>query len=241
MAKGLAIIESFGRTHEYLTVSDAAQYADISRASARRCLLTLADLGYLTKSGSQFRPTPRMLRLGAAYYEASSLPQLAQTHLDNARDELRESIALAVFEDGYSVFIARSETERIVTSIAKIGQRLPAFASATGRVLLADYSDDDLKVYLEKADLVPFTKSTITDKKKLFTRIGKARTQQLEISAEELEEGLISMAVPVRNPNGETVAAMSMSASSVRISIAQMKRDYAPIIKKHADALSRTL
>lgn len=241
LAKGLAIIESFGQTHEYLTVSDAAQYADISRASARRCLLTLADLGYLTKSGSQFRPTPRMLRLGAAYYEASSLPQLAQTHLENARNELQESIALAVFEDGYSVFIARCETERIVTSIAKIGQRLPAFASATGRILLAGFSDDELKAYLESADLTALTKSTITDKKKLFTRISETRSQQLEISAEELEEGLISMAVPVRNPSGETIAAMSMSASSARISMEKMKHDFFPIVKKHADALSRTL
>lgn len=241
LAKGLSIIESFGRTHEYLTVSDAAQYADISRASARRCLLTLADLGYLTKSGSQFRPTPRMLRLGAAYYETSSLPQLAQTHLENARDELHESIALAVFEDGYSVFIARCETERIVTSIAKIGQRLPGYASATGRILLAAMGDDELQTYLDNTDLAALTKSTITDKKKLLARIGKARTQQVEISAEELEEGLISMAVPVRNPDGQTVAAMSMSASSVRISIKQMQRDYFPVIKKHADALSRTL
>ena len=241
LAKGLAIIESFGKTHEYLTVSDAAQNTDISRASARRCLLTLAELGYLNKNGSQFRPTPRMLRLGAAYYEATSLPQLAQTHLENARDELNESIALAVLEDGYSVFIARAEAERIVTSIAKIGHRLPAYASATGRILLAAFSADELTTYLKNTDLIALTKSTMTDKDKLVTRIHLAGIQQMEISSEELEEGLISIAVPVRSPDGKIIATLSMSALNARISNKQLKHDCFPILKKHADALSRTL
>lgn len=241
LGKGLAIIESFGKTRLYMTVSDAAQYVGISRSSARRCLLTLVDLGYLTKSGSQFRPTPRMLHLGAAYYETSSLPQLALTHLENARDELQESIALAVFEDGYSVFIARTETERFVTSIAEIGQRLPGYASATGRILLAALSDDEIQAYLDNNSLKALTKSTITDKRKLMTRIKLTRTQGVEISAEELEEGLISMAVPVFDADGQIIAAMSMSVSIARISIEQMKCNYFPVIKKYADALSLTL
>lgn len=241
LAKGLAIIEAFGKSNDYLTVANAAQYAEISRASARRCLLTLTDLGYLIRYGSQYRPTPRMLRLGAAYYDSASLPQLAQMHLENARDELEESISLAILEGGYSVFIARSETERIVSSVAKIGQRLPAHASATGRVLLASLSDEDFKSYLENADLVALTKATITKKSELKARVLETRLNDVEVTDEELEEGLVSMAVPVKNHLGETIAAMSMSASSARISVEQMKQEFQPVLTKHAEALARTL
>lgn len=241
LAKGLAIIEAFGKSNDYLTVANAAQYAEISRASARRCLLTLTDLGYLIRYGSQYRPTPRMLRLGAAYNESASLPQLAQMHLENAKDELQESISLAILEEGYAVFIARAETERIVSGVAKIGQRLPAYASATGRVLLAALSDKEFDTYLKNADLVALTKTTITKKRELKERVRQAGLNDVAVTSEELEEGLVSMAVPVKNPNGETIAAMSMSASSARISVTQMKKKFQPILTKHAQALARTL
>ncbi|MFK5980671.1 MAG: IclR family transcriptional regulator C-terminal domain-containing protein [Rhizobiaceae bacterium] len=241
LAKGLAIIESFGETRECLTVTDAAQVAGISRASARRCLLTLADLGYLIRNGSQFHPTPRMLRLGAAYYDSATLPQLAQIHLDRARDDLQESISLAILEQGHAVFIARSETKRIVSSAGNIGQRLPAYASATGRILLASLPDGDLNTYLEKTELVALTKSTIINIRDLTARIRQTSVSQVEVTDEELEEGLISMAVPVKGQDGETVAAMSMSASSARITADQMKQKFYPTLMKYADALSKTL
>lgn len=241
LAKGLAIIESFGDKHEYLTVARAAQVADISRASARRCLLTLTDLGYLIKIGSQFRPTPRMMRLGAAYYDTASLPQLAQSYLEAARDILQESISLAILEGGFSVFVARAESERIVSTVAKLGGRLPAYASATGRILLASLSDAELDTYLKNIEPIALTKSTITDKIKLRERISKARSELVEVTDEELEEGIVSMAVPVKNPEGQTVAAMSMSASSARISAQLMRKEFSPILTEYANALARTL
>lgn len=241
LAKGLAIIESFGQKHEYLTVSDAAEVADISRASARRCLLTLTNLGFLVKQGPQFRPTPRMARLGAAYYETAALPQLAQPHLEAARDELNESISLAILEDGQSVFIARAESERIVSSVARLGRRLPAYATATGRVLLAALSENELDSYLETVNPQPITGSTIVKKSILKSRIDSARKEMSEVTDEELEEGMVSLAVPVQDGNGNTVAAMSMSASSARISAERMKKEFAPILSEYARALARSL
>lgn len=241
LAKGLAIIEAFGVSREFLTVSMAATIAEVSRASARRCLLTLTELGYLVKSGPQFRPTPRMVRLGAAYFETASLPQLAQAHLDRARDEIGESIALAVLEQGHAMFIARAEAERIVSSVAKIGRRLPAHACATGRVLLSSWSEEEIDRYLMAADVASSTPATVTDRTELKARIFHAAKDQMAYTNEELEEGMVSIAVPVKNHSGQIVAAMSVSASSARISIGEMRRDFLPILARHAAVLSQML
>ena len=241
LAKGLAIIEAFGASREFLTVSMAATIAEVSRASARRCLLTLTELGYLVKSGPQFRPTPRMVRLGAAYFETAPLPQLAQAHLDRARDEIGESTALAVLEQGHAMFIARAEAERIVSSVAKIGRRLPAFACATGRVLLSSWTEEEIDIYLMAANATSSTPATVTDGAELKARIHQAAKDQMAYTDEELEEGMVSIAVPVKNHSGQIVAAMSVSASSARISIKEMRREFFPILARHAAALSQML
>lgn len=241
LAKGLAIVEAFGTTHEHLTVATAASITGISRASARRCLLTLTDSGYLFRQGAQFRPTPRMLRLGAAYYESASLPQLAEPHLEAARDDLDESISLAILEDGYSVFIARVEAKRLISSLAKVGGRLPAYASATGRVLLAAQTHDQLESYLNGVDLQKLTPNTMVSKPELYSRMSVIQNDEFEISSNELEEGMVAMAVPVKDKEGNTIAAMSMSALSARISVEKLKQDIFPILKKHALALSQSL
>ncbi|MBV1866859.1 MAG: helix-turn-helix domain-containing protein [Marinosulfonomonas sp.] len=241
LAKGLAIIEAFGAEHEYLTVSIAADVANVSRASARRCLLTLTDLGYLVKSGPQFRPTPRMVRLGAAYFETASLPQMAQAHLDRARDEIKESVSLAVLENGHSMFIARAEAERIVSSVARIGRRLPAHTCATGRVLLSSLTETQLDSFLATITVTPTAPATVTDRDELATRIRQTAQDQMAFTDQELEEGMVSIAVPVRDGNGQIIAAMSVSASSARISIGEMRKDLFPILARHAAALSQML
>jgi IclR family pca regulon transcriptional regulator len=137
LAKGLAVLEAFGSAHAKLTISDAAKMTDLSRATARRCLLTLVDLGYLAFDGKFFTPTPRTLRLGNAYVESTPLPQLAQPHLAAVREVVHESVSLAVYFGGESLFVARSEVTRIVNTGVRVGASLPAYASATGHVLLA--------------------------------------------------------------------------------------------------------
>lgn len=241
LAKGLAIVEAFGASHEHLTVASAASITGISRASARRCLLTLVDTGYLFRQGSKFSPTPRMLRLGAAYYESASLPQLAEAHLEAARDKLNESISLAILEDKHAVFIARVEAERIISSVAKLGGRLPAYASATGRVLLAAQPAEVLDAYLDDIEPSKLTPATIVDRALLVNRIETVRQDGYEITINELEEGMVSMAIPVRDSHDNTVAAMSMSASSARISVEQLRQDYLPILQIYAQRLSQSL
>lgn len=241
LAKGLAIIEAFSTAGREMTVAKAAQAAGISRASARRCMLTLADLGYVRQVGSAYLPTPRMLRLGDAFFDSSSLPQLAQSHLDDARDELNEAISLAVLEEGQAVFVARAEVTRPVSSYVRLGAKLPAFASATGRVLLANLKDDEIDVYLKSADLTPLSTKTVTDVARLRDLIAEVRAQGYALICEELELGMLAMAVPVRNSQGEAVAALSISASIARVSVEQAKREFLPVLKARAEALSRML
>jgi IclR family pca regulon transcriptional regulator len=209
LAKGLAVIEAFGDGSSQLTVAEAARRTDVTRAAARRCLLTLTDLGYLTHDGKFFRPTPRMLRLGGAYLDTASLPVLAQPHLVAARDELGESVSLAVWEEGWSVFVARAEAERIVSTGVRVGARLPAHCSATGRVLPA--------------------------------AVEAVRIDGHATSDEELELGMRAVAVPVTDARGRTVAAMSVSASSARVTADEMHRDFVPVLAGHAARLGRML
>ncbi|WP_198174241.1 IclR family transcriptional regulator domain-containing protein [Mesorhizobium xinjiangense] len=239
LAKGLSIIEVFSTDRKPLTISAAARATNTTRASARRCLLTLLNLGYVVQVGSAFHPAPRLLRLGDAYFQNTSLPQLAQTHLDNARDRLRESVSLAVLDNYEPVFVARAEAEKIVSSLARIGRRLLGYCSATGRVLLADLPDEELDAYLAALEPKALTRHTITDKKKLREMILRARDERVAITDEELEDGMAAMAVPVVDHTGKTVAAMSVSASRARISAARMKSELLPVLREYAEALSR--
>ncbi len=241
LAKGLAIVEAFSETRREMTVAKAAQAAGISRASARRCLLTLADLGFVRQVGSAYLPTPRMLRLGNAFFESSSVPQLAQSHLEDARDELNEAVSLAVLEEGQAVFVARAEVTRPVSSYVRLGAKLPAFASATGRVLLADLDDAEIAAYLSSADLSPLSDKTETDIDRLKGLIRQVRDAGYALICEELELGMLAMAVPVRNRQNQTIAALSISASIARVGAKQAEAEFLPVLQARASALSRML
>ncbi|MHA6796990.1 IclR family transcriptional regulator domain-containing protein [Pseudonocardia bannensis] len=241
LAKGLAVIEAFGETSSQLTVAEAARLTDVTRAAARRCLLTLTELGYLTHDGKYFRPTPRMLRLGGAYLDTASLPALAQPHLVAARDALAESVSLAVWEDGWSVFVARAEAERIVSTGVRVGARLPGHCSATGRVLLAELPDEAVAGFLTRSRPERRTAKTLVDPAEITRAVEAARADGFAMSDEELELGMRAMAVPVLDTRGRTVAAMSVSASSARVTVEEMRRDFLPVLLDQATRLGRML
>ena len=241
LAKGLAIIEGFGASTTRMTVSDAAHYAELSRPAARRCLLTLVDLGYLAHDGKFFTPLPRMLRLGSAYLSTSSLTQIVQPLLAKARDELQESISLAVMDEGHSVFIARAEAIRIVSTGVKLGGRLPAYCSATGRVLLSGSSDEEINRHLAATPMKPLTARTLVTPAAVLQAIRRAAEDGYAISNEELEIGMSAMAVPVRNRSGEIEAALSVSVFSGRISVKELEEKFLPVLRSVAVRLQRAL
>jgi IclR family pca regulon transcriptional regulator len=240
LAKGLAVLEAFeGRVE--LTIAQAAKATGATRAAARRCLLTLADLGYLTDDGKFFRPTPRTLRLGALYLEADPLPRLAQPDLVAARDALQESVSLAVLDDGWALFVARAEAERIVSTGVRIGARLPAWASATGRILLAALGPEALDDYLKRCRPEARTPMTTVDLEAIRARIAQAGRDGLAYSDEELELGIRAMAMPVRDSQGRVQAAISVSAFAARVSLDEMRGRFAPVLREAAQAIGRRL
>jgi IclR family pca regulon transcriptional regulator len=241
LAKGLAIIEAFSLHRTRMTVSEAAQSSGTSRASARRCLLTLTELGYLEFDGKYFRPQPRLLALSAAYSGTRSLPQIAQPFLTVARDELHESVSLAVLDRDAALFVARSEAERLVTTGISVGTRIDLYCSATGRVLLSAWADERFSAYLDRIKPEARTKYSLVKKIALRDAVRNARAQGYATTDEELEIGLRSIAVGVVDSRGTIVAAMSASASSARVSIQQMVKGFLPVLKASADSLGRAL
>lgn len=241
LAKGLAILEAFGPERTQLTIADAAEEAGITRAAARRCLLTLTDLGYLAHDGKWFRPLPRLLRLGFSYLRSDPLTQLAQAILASVRDEVGESVSLAVLDGDDAVFVARSTVSRIVSRAVTVGARLPAFCSATGRVLLAALPDDEIEAYLERVSLKPRTPQTVIDADELLTTIRQVRVNGYGISDEELEPGLRAIAVPVRDKTGHLVAAMSVSTAATRMDTDVMLSTLLPALRRGANALGNMM
>jgi IclR family pca regulon transcriptional regulator len=241
LAKGLAIIEAFSSHRTRMTVSEAAQASSTSRASARRCLLTLTELGYLEFDGKYFRPQPRLLALSAAYSGTRALPQIAQPFLKAARDELQESISLAVLDRDAALFVARAEAERLVTTGISIGTRIDLYCSATGRVLLAAWDDARTSTYFDRVKVEARTKYSLLKKAALREAVRSASKQGYAFTDQELEIGLRSIAVPVVDSRGILVAAMSASASSARISLQQMLKSFVPVLRATADGLGRAL
>jgi IclR family transcriptional regulator, pca regulon regulatory protein len=241
LAKGMAILEAFSPRRTRLTVSEAAEAAATSRASARRCLLTLTELGYLEFDGKYFRPQPRLLTLSAVYSGTRSLPKIAEPFLQTARDALQESISLAVPDGDTALFVARVEAERLVSTGISVGTRVDLYCTATGRVLLSAWDDDRLAAYLDRVRIQARTKWALVKKTALRDAVQTAKVLGYATTDQELEIGLRSIAVPVIDSRGATVAAMSASASSARVSMHQVIKGFFPSLRASADALGRAL
>lgn len=241
LAKGLAILEGFDQSRPRMTISQAAEFAGLSPAAARRCLLTLLDAGYVSHDGKFFQPTPRMVRLGSAYLGTSALALHAQVHLDQARDNLSEAVSLAVWDEGQCLFIARAGASQIVSTDIAVGVRLPAHASATGRALLSTRREDEIRNFFVLNPPVQLTPFTITDIDALTQIVLRAGELGFATSAEELELGMHSLAVPVLDSRGACVATISASAFTGRIRIDDLVAKALPILRVAADGVGKTL
>jgi IclR family pca regulon transcriptional regulator len=228
LEKGLAIIEAFGIRNGALTLSEAAEITGHSRASARRSLLTLQRLGYVESDGKYFRPAPRVLRLGHAYVTSTSMAKLVQPILEAISERTHESCSLAVLDGTDAVFIARAATRRSLSNGLGLGSRLPAYCAATGRALLAALPQEEAERLLKRTARHPLTPRTRTEIPVLLAMLDEIRGQGYAISNEELELGVRSMAVPIRDSAGRTVASMSLVAASSRHTVESMRESLLP-------------
>jgi IclR family pca regulon transcriptional regulator len=241
LERGLAVIQSFGHDAERMTLSEVACRTGLSRAAARRFLLTLADLGYVAFDGKRFRLTPRVLGLGYAYLASFTLVDVAELVLERVSTRTHESCSLSVLDGGDIVYVARVPTRRIMSVSISIGTRLPAHATSMGQVLLATLSPERLDGYFKTARLTSFTPRTLTSEANLRAQLARIASQGYALVDQEFEVGLRSIAVPVRDRGGRVIAAMNVSANAARLPIADMVRSYLPELRRGAEDLTTSL
>jgi IclR family transcriptional regulator, pca regulon regulatory protein len=216
LERGLAVIRAFDGDHRQLTLAEVARRTGLPRAAARRFLHTLVELGYVRTDGRVFALRPRVLDLGYAYLSSTSLPEVAQPHLEDLVARVHESCSVSVLDGEDIVYVARVATKRLMTVAINVGTRFPAYATSMGRVLLAARPPAERDAYLSTARLEPLTLHTVTDRGRLATVLAEVAEQGYAVLDQELEEGLRSIAVPVRDAAGDVVAAMNVSASARR-------------------------
>lgn len=240
LARGLAVIRAFSQQRRELTIAQLSHRTDIPRAAVRRCLYTLGKLGYVgSEDGRTYALRPRILALGHAYLSSTPLATAVQPLLDQISDELHESSSMAVLEGDEILYIARSSTTTRLMSIdLGLGSRLPAYCTSMGRVLLAELSSAQLDQYLARVKLTRLTNRTVSTAAELKKVLAEVRRDGYAIVDQELEIGLRSMAVPVKDAAGRCVAAINVGTQSARVSVAEMQARFLAPLRAAASELA---
>lgn len=241
LVRGLAVIRVFDADNAHLTLSEVARRADLTRATARRVLHTLVDLGYVASDGKNFSLRPKILELGYAYLSSMSLPAVAQPHLEKLTEAAHESSSVAVLDGSDIAYVARVAKQRIMTVAISVGTRFPAYATSLGRVILAHLAPAELDDYLASTELRQFTPNTVIDRQGLLDELARIRDQGWALVDQELEEGLRSIAAPIHNQSGRVVAALNLSASSRRGTAAEVVEHLLPHLLDTATAIDADL
>lgn len=237
-ARGLEVIRSFSAQAPEQTLTQVASATGLTRAGARRILLTLQTLGYVHGDGKYYALTPRILDLGFAYLSSTPLWNLAEPMMEALVDQVKESCSAAVLEGQDVVYVMRVHTHKIMSTNLGVGSRLPAFWTSMGRVLLAALGPDELEALMAQRDRRAFTRHTLTDDEALRAEIARVRSQGWALLNQELEEGLISIAAPIRNARGQTVAALNISGQANRTSAQMMQEELLPRLLETAGRIS---
>jgi IclR family transcriptional regulator, pca regulon regulatory protein len=239
--RGLAVIRAFGPDREKLSLSEVARATGLTRAAARRFLLTLVKLGYVRSDGREFSLRPRVLELGYAYLSGLALPEVAAPHLEELVARLHESSSISVLDGHHVVYVARVPTKRIMTVAISVGTRFPLYATSMGRVLLAAMSEEELERYLAEAAFESFTGRTVTDPDRLRTIVHEVARQGYAIVDQELEEGLRAVAAPIRGSADVGTASINVSAHASRVSLAVMRSEILPALLRTASQIEADL
>jgi IclR family pca regulon transcriptional regulator len=239
--RGLSVIRAFGPDREHLSLSEVAEATHLTRAAARRFLLTLVSLGYVRSDGRKFSLRPRVLELGYAYLSGLSLPDVAAPHMEELVARLHESSSISVLDGQHVVYVVRVPTKRIMTVAISVGTRFPAYATSMGRVLLAALPADELDRYLAEASFSALTEKTVTDPGQLRDLLTEVADQGYAIVDQELEEGLRAVAAPIRGAADVGMAAINVSAHASRVSMAALREEILPVLLQTAAQIEADL
>jgi IclR family transcriptional regulator, pca regulon regulatory protein len=241
LERGFAIVQAFGTDHRHQTIAEVAQRTGLTRAVARRYLLTLLRLGYVVQQNARFALTPRILDLGFTYLATIDVADVAQPVMEEIAASLHESCSAAVLDGHEVVYVARVQAKRIMSINLVVGSRLPAHATSMGKVLLAHLSPEALDAYFATAPLRPLTPQTITRPTDLRRVLAEVRQRGWAFSDQESEVGVRTVAAPLYNHNNQIDAALNISAHAARVSMRELKRRFLPVVLDGARRISRAL
>jgi IclR family transcriptional regulator, pca regulon regulatory protein len=228
LERGLAVLRAFDHDHPTMTLTDVGRQTGLSRATSRRLLHTLCALGYVSTDGKQFELAPRVLDLGYAYVSSLQLPEIAQPFMEALSERVHESVSAAVLDDEQIVYVARVPTQRIMAISLAIGSRLPAAWTSMGRALLAEKSDDALIEYLGAMRTAPPSARAITDPGQLLDQIRQVRQLGYCLLDQELEDGVRSVAVALRDRRGRALAAINVGTHAARVTLKELRSTILP-------------
>jgi IclR family pca regulon transcriptional regulator len=228
--RGLSVIRAFSNERDMLSLADVARLTNLSRAAVRRSLLTLEALGYVGSRRNRFYLRPRVLDLGYAFLSSSSAIDVTQDQLRRLSAKINESVSACEYDDGDVVYVARAAAETILPIRLGIGRRLPAFCTSTGRVLISEFSADQLDEFFEKYPREKLSPATITDEAELRDRIAQVREQGWSLNNQEVDMGARSIAAPVVGADGQYLSAVNISVSTSRVSVDQLRDEFLPIL-----------
>ena len=241
LSRGIEVIRSFDAENQSMTLSQVAERTGFSRATARRFLFTLQTLGYVQGDGKNFSLAPKILQLGYAYLSSQPIVDAVQPFIDNVSKATGESCSVSVI-DGYDVvYIARHLTHHIMSVSLNIGTRLPAVTTSMGRMILSAMDDHELDDFIRNAQIKKYTDCTLVDRTDLKNQIRQDGDKGYSIVDQELEIGLRSVAVPIRNMNGKIVASMNVSTQSERVSEAELMERILPVLQSTADQIQEVI
>ncbi|HEY8093794.1 MAG TPA: IclR family transcriptional regulator C-terminal domain-containing protein [Acidimicrobiales bacterium] len=241
LERGLSVLRAFSADRPAMTLSEVARTTHLTRATARRLLLTFEALGYMRSDGRYFELTPRVLDLGYAYVSSLKLPDIAQPFMEELSDRIHESVSAAVLDDDEIVYVARVPTKRIMTVSISLGSRLPAATTSLGRALLAELTDGELDAFLARTSVQRLTAHTLTQPAELRDAIFEVRRLGYAVLDQELEIGVRSASTVLRNRRGGAVAAINVSTHAGRVTMKELRTTFVPQLLATAEAITAQL
>ncbi len=238
LERGLAVLQVFSQDRPSVTLSEAAELTGLTRATARRILLTLERLGYVRAEGRQFQPTPRVLAIGYAYLSSLDLWQAAYPFMAELADLTQESCSANQLDGNQVVYVARVPSSRVMTVNLNVGAHVPAYPTSMGRVLLGGLGSTALDRYFAEVELRPLTPRTVTDETRLREVIAESHTQGWSMVDEELEDGLRSIAAPIHDQSGRNLAALTICGHAGRVTTSQLRDEFLPHLLHAAKQIS---
>ena len=241
LARGLEVLRAFNRTGRKMTLSEVAAETGNTRAGARRILLTLVREGYAVADGKLFDLTPQVLELGYSVLSSKGVWDIARPFIDHFSEEIRESVSAAVLDRFDVVYVSGAQFHRVITVGISVGARFPAHCTATGRVLLAAQPVEMWPGMLRNIPLTAMTDRTVTDREAFRRVLEQARDQGWSLVDQELEKGLMSIAVLLRDSAGRIVGAIYVGVPTIRMTPEEMVRDILPRLQETVAHISRSL